>query len=157
MAEAEGEHKRRRRPPSPQAKRLMLVSAVASIGLAVVLGIVFLPILLQLEAQPKDPFYTMAGETAGDVTTVIVSTAAFPRPNEEFGLLLLDGGLRHEGPLHPSIPVGPVSFTDRSGDGILNVDDFFTIQVEPGRQYILLITLQADPGGGGVGRHAWTT
>ncbi|MFQ5908738.1 MAG: hypothetical protein ACE5JE_07950, partial [Thermoplasmata archaeon] len=157
MSEAEGGHARRRRPPSPQAKRLMLVSAIASIGLAVVLGVVFLPILLQLEAQPRDPFYTLAGETAADVTTVTVATASFPRSFQEFGLLLLEDGLRHEGPLRPSIPVGPMSYTDANDDGTLDVGDFLTIQVETGRHYVLLITLQADPGGGGVGRHEWTT
>lgn len=157
MAEARGGHKGRRRPPSPQAKRLMLVSAASSIGLAVVLGIVFLPVLLQLEAQPRDPFYTLAGETTGTMTTVTVDAASFPRLIEEFGVLLINDSLRHEGALHPNRPVGPVSYTDANDDGTLNVGDFFRIQVEPGRHYVLLITLLDDPGGGGVGRHAWDT
>ncbi|MFQ6012629.1 MAG: hypothetical protein ACE5LS_03170 [Thermoplasmata archaeon] len=157
MAEAEERHAGRRRPPSPQAKRLMVVSALASIGLAAVLGVVFLPILLQFEAQPKDPFYTLVGEPAGSMTTVTVATASFPRPFEELGLFLLDDSLQYEGPLHPSIPVGPVSYVDANGDGVLNVGDYFRVQIETGREYVLLITLLADPGGGGVGRYAWST
>lgn len=155
MAEAEGGHKGRRRPPSPQAKRLMLVSVAASIGLAVVLGIVFLPILFALEGQPRDPFYTLAGETAGSVTIATVIGEAAPRPYDELGIVLLNGSLRHEGPIHPAIPVGPVSYVDNDGDRALSVGDFFRIQVEPGRAYVLLITLLDDPGGGGVGRYAW--
>ncbi len=155
MAEAEEGHKGRRRPLSPKGKRMMLVSAAASIGLALVLGVVFLPILLQYEGQPRDPFYTLAGEPTDAVTTVRVEAASFPRPFEELGFLLINGSLRHEGALDPVSPVGPVAYTDDDGDGLLSVGDFFRIQVEPGREYVLLITLLDDPEGGGVGRYAW--
>ncbi|MFQ5986212.1 MAG: hypothetical protein ACE5KQ_02500 [Thermoplasmata archaeon] len=157
MAEAEGGHRDRRRPLSRSGKRVMLLSAVASIGLGVVLGVVFLPILFQFEAQPRDPFYTLVGETVGSETTATIETAASPRPFGEFGVRLLNGSLRHEGPLDPSIPVGPVSYTDANADGILNVGDSFLVRVEAGRQYVLLITLQEDTGEGGVGRYAWGT
>ncbi len=155
MAEAEGEHKERRRPLSAKGKRMMLVSAAGSIGLGVVLGVLFLPILFALEGQPADPFYTMEGETTGGMTKVSVTEASAPRPFEELGILLVNGSLRYEGPLNPAIPVGPVSYTDTDGDRVLSVGDFFQIQVEPGREYILLITLLDDPGGGGIGRYAW--
>ena len=157
MAEAEGEHKGRRRPLSSKGKRMMLVSAAGSIGLAVVLGVVFLPILLQLEGQPRDPFYTLAGETTDTVTTVTVEAASFPRPFEELGFLLINGSLRDEGALDPINPVGPVSYTDADGDLTLSVGDYFRVQVETGRHYVLLIILNEDPGPGGVGFYEWDT
>ncbi|MEE9174183.1 MAG: hypothetical protein V3U30_04330 [Thermoplasmata archaeon] len=157
MAEAEGEHKGRRRPLSAKGKRMMLASAAGSIGLAVVLGVVFLPILLQLEGQPLDPFYTLAGETTDVMTTVTVEEASFPRPFEELGFLLINGSLRHEGALDPNRPVGPVAYTDADGDGTLNVGDYFRVQVETGRHYVLLITLLEDSGPGGVGLYDWDT
>ena len=95
MAEADGEHKGGRRPLSSKGKRMMLVSAAGSIGLAVVLGVVFLPILLQLEGQPRDPFYTLAGETLDAMTTVTVEAASFPRPFEELGFRLIDGSQQY--------------------------------------------------------------
>ncbi len=151
-AKAEGEHKGRRRPLSPKGKRMMLLSAAASIGLALVLGVVFLPILLQFEGQPMDPFYALTGETTDAVTTVTVEAASFPRPFAELGLKLFNGSLlRHEGALDPNRPVGPVSYTDADGDGTLNVGDYFRVQVETGRRYVLLITLLEDSGPGGVG------
>ncbi len=134
---------------------MMLVSAAGSIGLGVVLGVIFLPILFALEGQPVDPFYTLEGETTEGMTNVSVIEASAARPFEELGILLLNGSLRYEGPLNPTIPVGPVSYTDNDGDRVLSVGDFFLIQVEPGREYVLLITLLDDPGGGGVGRYAW--
>ncbi len=155
MAEAEEGHKGRRRPLSPKGKRMMLVSAAASIGLALVLGVVFLPILLQFEGQPRDPFYMLTGETTGAVTTVTVEAASFPRPFEELGFLLIDGSLRYEGALDPIRPVGPVTYTDADGDLTLNAGDYFRVQVETGRQYVLLITLLDDPGPGGVGFYEW--
>ncbi len=155
MAEAEREHKAGRRPLSSKGKRMMLVSAAGSIGLGVVLGVIFLPVLFALEGQPRDPFYTLEGETTGSMTTVSVIAALAPRPFEGLGILLVNGSLRYEGPLNPAIPVGPVSYIDSDGDRMLSIGDFFHIQVEPGREYILLITLLNDPGGGGVGRYAW--
>ncbi len=155
MAEAEGGHKAGRRPLSSKGKRMMLVSAAGSIGLGVVLGVLFLPVLFALEGQPVDPFYTLEGETTGNMTTVSVIEASAPRPFGELGILLVNGSLRYEGPLNPAIPVGPVSYTDSDGDRVLSVGDFFQIQVDPGREYVLLVTLLNDPGGGGVGRYAW--
>ena len=157
MAEEEGHHKGRRRPPSPQAKRLMLVSAAASIGLAVILGVIFLPILFALEGQPQDPFYTLQGQTLGNVTVATVSAATAPRPYTDLGLLLVTGSSRHEGGLNPAVPVGPVTYTDVDSDGILSVGDRFRIQVAAGLEYVLLITLLDDPAGGGVGRYHWST
>ncbi|MFQ5553055.1 MAG: hypothetical protein ACE5EW_04990 [Thermoplasmata archaeon] len=157
MAEAEGGHKGRRRPVSSAGKRVMLLSAVASIGLGLVLGFVFLPKLFLFEAQPSDPFYTLAGETVRNETTATIETASSPLPFGEFGVRLLNGTLRYEGPLDPSIPVGPVSYTDGNADGILNVGDSFLVQVETGRNYVLLITLLKDPGPGGVGFYQWDT
>ncbi|MCJ2531358.1 MAG: hypothetical protein LN413_03435 [Candidatus Thermoplasmatota archaeon] len=157
MTEAEGGHKGRRRPLSPQGKRVMLISAGASIGLAVVLGIVFLPILLQFEGQPRDPFYTLVGETTDAVTTVTVEAASFPRPFKELGFRLINGSLRHEAALNASDPFGPVSYIDADGDLTLNVGDYFRVQVETGRHYALLITLLEDPGPWGVGLYDWDT
>ncbi len=157
MAQAKGEHKSGRRPLSAKGKRMMLVSGAGSIGLGVVLGVIFLPVLLALEGQPRDPFYTLEGETTGSTTNVSVIAALAPRPFEELGILLLNGSLRYEGPLNPAVPIGPVSYTDSDGDRVLSVGDFFQIQVEPGREYVLLITLLNDPGGGGVGRYAWAS
>ena len=157
MAEAEAGHKGRRRPPSPQAKRMMRVSAVASIGLAVVLAVVFLPILLQFESQPRNPSYTLAGETTGAMTTVTVKAASFPRPFEELGFRLINGSLQHEGALDAIDPDGPVAYTSADGDLTLNVGDYFRVQVETGRHYVFLIILKADPGPGGVGFYEWDT
>ncbi len=157
MAEAEGGHKAGRRPLSAKGKRMMLVSAAGSIGLGGVLGVRFLPVLFALEGQQRDPFYTLEGETTGSMTTVSVIEASAPRPFEELGILLINGSLRYEGPLNPAIPIGPVSYTDSDGDRLLSVGDFFHVQVEPGREYILLITLLNDAGGGGVGRYAWAS
>ncbi|MFQ5918901.1 MAG: hypothetical protein ACE5I4_02490 [Thermoplasmata archaeon] len=157
MAEGEGGHKGRRRPPSPQAKRLMLVSAVASIGLAVVLGVVFLPILFAFEGQPRGPLYILEGETIGSETHLTVTTAIAPRPYAELGILLVNGSSRHEGALNPNVPVGPVTYADDDRDGFLSVGDRFQIQIGSGFEYVLLITLLDDPGGGGVGRYAWAT
>lgn len=156
MTESEGRHRGRRRPPSPEAKRLMIMSAVASIGLAVVLSVVFLPILLKFEERLEDPLYELVGETTGTMTNVSVDRASFPRPFTELGFLLINGSVRHEEALDPSNPIGPVSYADADGDGTLNVGDYFLIQVEPGRQYVLLITLLDDERTGGVGRYAWT-
>ncbi|MCJ2554844.1 MAG: hypothetical protein LN410_01390 [Candidatus Thermoplasmatota archaeon] len=157
MAEAEEGHKGRRRPLSPKGKRMMLVSAAASIGLALVLGVVFLPILLQFEGQPRDPFYTLTGETTDAVTTVRVETASFPRPFKELGFRLINGSLRHEAALNASNPVGPVSYINTDGDLTLNVGDYFRVRVETGRHYVLLITLLEDPGPWGVGLYDWDT
>ncbi len=156
-AKAEGEHKGRRRPLSPKGKRMMMVSAAASIGLALVLGVVFLPILLQFEGQPRDPFYTLTGKTTDAVTTVTVEEASFPRPFEELGFRLINGSRQYEGALDPINPVGPVSYTDADGDLTLNVGDYFRVQIETGRHYVLLITLNEDPGPGGVGLYDWDT
>lgn len=157
MAEAEAGHKGRRRPLSAKGKRMMLVSAAASLGLAVVLGVVFLPILLQLEGQPRDPFYTLSGEATDAMTTVTVESASFPRPVEELGFRLINGSVRHEGALNAREPVGPVSYIDADGDLTLNVGDYFRVQVETGRHYVLLIILNEDPGPGGVGFYEWDT
>lgn len=158
MVEAEGERRTgRRRPPSKQATRLMLVSALAAIGLAVVLGVLFLPTLLEFEGRPRDPFYDMEGRLEGTRQNVTVVRASNPRPFSELGLLLLEDAQRYDGPIHPDIPVGPVSYFDADRDGMLNGGDFFLVTVMPGRTYILLITLLDDPGGGGVGRIEWTS
>jgi hypothetical protein len=157
MAESEGGHKSGRRPLSAKGKRMMLVSAAGSIGLAIVLGIIFLPVLFALEGRPADPFYTLEGQTTAAETRVTVIEATAPRPFAELGVLLINGSSRHEGALNPDVPVGPVTYTDDDGDGLLSVGDRFRIQVGSGLGYVLLITLLDDPGGGGVGRYAWTT
>lgn len=158
MADAEGGRSfGRRRPPSKQATRLMLISALGAIALGVALGSLFLPRLLEFEGRPLDPFYELEGHPEPLLENVTVVRATNASPFDKLGILLFEDSLQFEGPMLPGIPVGPVSTVDANGDGILNVGDYFLVEVMPDRAYVLLITLLADPGGGGVGRHSWVT
>lgn len=160
---------RRRRPPSPQATRLMLVSLAASIGLAVVLGVVFLPILFEFEDRTRNPVYFLQAETQDGTTRLTVFSASAPRPFDAFEVALLvwapgaEEELKdfHHGPLDPAIPVGPVSFEDANANGILDEGDYFEVSVEDGTTYTLLILMADetfdDPlDARGVGGFRWT-
>lgn len=147
---------RRRRPPSPQATRLMIFALGASIGLAAILSYVFLPILLFWEEQPKDPHYVLAAIQEGDRTRIVIVGATFPRSVDSFDIFLsVDGRNFTFGPLREGMG-GMVSFDDANDNGVLDVQDYFLVEVEPGRTYTFLIVPRDDPERGGVGYIKWT-
>lgn len=146
---------RRRRPPSRQATRLMMISVLSSLGLAAVLGVVFLPVLLQYEQAPKDPHYQLAAVPHGSQLRIEIIGASFPRELGAFKVLLVVDSEEHVfGPL-PQGMDGLVSFVDDNKDGILNQGDYFLVEMEEGRTHSLLI-LHPDPEkAGGVGFIRW--
>lgn len=149
----------RRRPPSPQATRLMLLSALASIGLAAVLGYVFIPTLLFYEDQPKSPNYQLVAVQEGSVLRVTVDSVFMPGSLSDFEILLLvdseaDSERHLSGPLPSDIP-GLMTFTDANGNGILDKDDYFLIELEAGKTYRLLILMVDREREEGVGFLKW--
>jgi hypothetical protein len=147
---------RRRRPPSPQATRLMIFALVASIGLAAVLSFVFLPVLFFWEEQSKDPHYVLAAIPEGERTRIVVVGSTFPRQLGYFDVMLLVDSQNYSfGPISDGME-GMVSFSDANGNGILDEGDYFLVEVEPGRTYTFLILPREDPERGGVGFIKWT-
>ncbi|MFQ5838191.1 MAG: hypothetical protein ACE5HJ_05350 [Thermoplasmata archaeon] len=145
---------RRRRPPSPEATRLMLFSLVAAIGLAAVLTYVFLPTLLHYEQLSKEPQYDLAAIPDGSSLRIEIVGASSPRELEEFEVLLIvDSEDFAFGPLPDGIE-GVVSFFD-NGDGILNVGDYFLLEVQQGKTYRLLILPVDRVKEEGVGYFKW--
>lgn len=150
---------KRRRPPSRQATRLMLISVAASLGLGAALGVLFLPVLLQYEQQPKDPHYQLAAFSEGSQLRIEIVGASYARELGAFNILLRvgAGANSHDyifGPLPQGID-GLVAFVDDNDDGLLNRDDYFLIEMEEDTSYFLLI-LHPDPEKeGGVGAFSW--
>ena len=153
---------RRRRPPSAQATRLMLVSLVAALALAAVLSYVFLPKLLEFSGRPQAPYYELGRESLDGTARITVVLASEPRALDAFDIGLIveapDEDTRIvQTPLGTPDPAGAIAFVDANGDGILNVGDYFDVTVEPGATHTLLIL---PKGGaveeGGVGGLRWT-
>lgn len=133
----------------------MLLSALAAVGLGVVLGIIFIPILLAQEAQMPAPRYNLAVVPGESELQFVIVGASNPRALGEFqGFLQIDGENHTFGPLPVGI-AGVVSFEDRNEDGLLNQGDLFRVAYEEGRNYVLLILYPALSQEGGVGRAAW--
>lgn len=137
----------------------MLVSVAASLGLGAVLGVLFLPVLLQYEQQPKDPYYQLAAFSDGSQLRIEIVGASYPQELGVFHILLRVGSGTNSqehffGPLPEGID-GLVSFFDANDDGILNGGDYFLIEMEENPTYFLLI-LHPDPEvEGGVGSFSW--
>lgn len=149
----------RRRPPSRQATRLMLFSALAAVGLAAVLAFFFLPPLLFYEDQPKGPHYQLGATLEDGTLRVRVDAASLPRPLGAFEVLLAVNNGTHTtnhtfGPLPEGIE-GLVSFTDANGNGVLDAGDYFLLAVEPGTTYTFLILPVDREEDRGVGRLRW--
>ncbi len=152
-------HFKRRRPPSRQATRLMLISVAASLGLGVTLGVLFLPLLLQYEQQPKDPYYQLAAFSSGSQLRIEIVGASYPQQVGVFRVFLRVGTVPNSqehvfGPLPEGID-GLVGFFDANDDGILNVSDYFLIEMEENTEYLLLILHPNPEVEGGVGYYSW--
>ncbi|MEE9236383.1 MAG: hypothetical protein V3U52_01140 [Thermoplasmata archaeon] len=144
----------RRRPPSPQATRLMLFSVIASIGLAAILGYVFLPTLLYYEQLPKGPNYELAAFQVGSSFRIVIVGASLPGELGDFEVLLAVDSENHTfGPLPEGIE-DLVSFFDND-NGILDVGDYFLVEFESGKTYRLLILPVDRTRDEGVGFTKW--
>ncbi len=154
----EGEKPRtfkRKRPPSKEATRLMVFALLSSVGLAAVLGYVFLPTLLHWEQQPKDPHYELAVIREGSLSRVVVVGSSFPRELGYFEIhLAVDGENLTFGPLQNGME-GTVSFLDANDNGILDREDYFLVEVETGKTYTFLIVPIEKSKEGGVGYITW--
>lgn len=124
--------------------------------MAAVLGVVFLPILLQYEQHPKDPYYELAVSDQDSYVRVEIVTASFPQELGAFRVeLRVDSAFHSFGPLPQGVD-DLVSFFDANGDGVLNVGDYFLVE-DIGTDYSLLI-LHPDPAEeGGVGFKRWSS
>lgn len=129
----------RRRPPSRQATRLMLFSALAAVGLALVLAFAFLPTLLFYEGQPKGPHYDLDPRPEDGTLRVVVRAASLPGDLADFEVLLrLDGTDHLFGPLPAGIE-GVVAFTDANENGVLDEGDHFLVELGSATTVTLLI------------------
>ncbi len=151
----EGRPFRRRRPPSKQATRLMLFSLLASLGLAAVLGYVFLPKLLYYEQLPESPHYELRATSTDSTLRIEIVAASLPKELKEFEVLLIVDSQNYTfGPLPDDIE-GLVRFFDTNDLGLLDTGDYFLVEVEVGKTYTLLILPVDRTEDEGVGYLKW--
>lgn len=140
----------------------MALSAVAAIGLAVVLSVLFLPKLLSFEGRPEPPIYILERDPDEDPHRIVVERAFNARPFANLTLaLIVDPGAENRTEyIHPLDPDGdygsPVSVVDDDGDGVLTEGDYFLVELAPDTPFALLILQEGTSvEDGGVGGFSW--
>ncbi len=120
---------KRKRAPPPQATKLLTASLLAALVFMAVLAIVFVPRYLEnLNPPPSTVLILRVNTTSGPRVLVTAATL-------DLNLSLFNATLLQNATAVASLPSGlggtnPVlRFTDADRDGLLNLGDYFTVDV----------------------------
>lgn len=117
---------KRKRGPPPQATKLLVASLGAGLVFMALLAIVFVPRYLENLNPPQSTLLRLELNTTAATPRIVVTFALFDLDLSKFNATLYRDNVS-VGFLPPGLTGGSggLSFTDASGDGRLDVGDFF--------------------------------
>ena len=150
----EAEFKRKRAPP-PQATKLLVASLSAGLIFMALLAIVFVPRYLENLNPPPSTLLDLSLNTTAGAPHIMVTFALYNLALSDFNATLYRDNVTIA-----TLPAGlgggasTLSFTDANHDGLLDLGDFFTVQVSAQGAY----RLEVWQGNVGhlVGVQSWT-